>query len=489
MNVPIYDGNPVWDANAVPFGFYSSQTDFQGDAVKVAKFCAARLGYPLVDIELQSGSFFTAFEEAVTIYGNELYAYTIRDNQLSLEGTSTGSNLNHALITPNFEPIVRLTEQYGSEAGSGGNVPYYSGSFLLTSSIQDYSFDSFLSGSNLTGSEYNLGLEVKRVFYQEPVPASAALLSPYSGFGFGGSIAAGLIGVGGFGAGMGFLMMPLNYDLQVIQSIEMNQMVRRSNYSFEIKNDKLRVFPVPISNGGIGLGTDLSVGGSLTLTNNPTTTSNINVILPLTGVSGSGATGKVYSNGVTINKVEVVTGGSGYINGDIIVITQNDLLNAGFTVTNANLNITIGTGNLTSVATAGRIWFEYILRNERVNSSIKQLPTQVTNVSNSPYTNPNYDHINSVGRQWIFEYSLALSKEMLGYVRGKYSSIPIPNAEINLNQGDLISAATAEKTALTERLRSYFDETSRQALLNRRASEAEAKMTELQQVPYTIYIA
>ena len=50
------------------------------------------------------------------------------------------------------------------------------------------------------------------------------------------------------------------------------------------------------------------------------------------------------------------------------------------------------------------------------------------------------------------------------------------------------AAATAEKVALLERLRNYLDETSRQALLNRRASEAEAKMTELQQVPYTIYI-
>ena len=165
------------------------------------------------------------------------------------------------------------------------------------------------------------------------------------------------------------------------------------------------------------------------------------------------------------------------------------MINAGFTLTNVNLNITIGSSNITSNKEAGRVWFEYILRNERVDSSIQQFPTQVTNVSNSPYNNPNYDYINSVGRQWIFEYTLALSKEMLGYVRGKYSSIPIPNAEVNLNQGDLISAATAEKTALIERLRAYFDETSRQALLNRRASEAEAKMTELQQVPYTIYVA
>ena len=124
----------------------------------------------------------------------------------------------------------------------------------------------------------------------------------------------------------------------------------------------------------------------------------------------------------------------------------------------------------------------------RIESSIKNTPTRVTNVSNAPYANPNYNYINSIGRQWIFEYTLALAKEMLGYVRGKYASIPIPNAEVNLNQGDLISAATAEKVALLERLRNYLDETSRQALLNRRASEAEAKMTELQQVPYTIYI-
>jgi hypothetical protein len=392
MNVPIYDGNPIWNANAVPFGFYNSQSDFQADAVKVAKFCAARLGYPLVDIELQSSSFFTAFEEAVTIYGNELYAYTIRDNQLTLNGVTTGSSLNQALITPSFEPIVTLTEQYGEEAGSGGNVPYYSGSFVLTSSVQDYSFSTFMTASGLTGSQYNLGLEVKRVFYENPIPASARYLDPYSGFGFGGAVAAGITGLGGFGGGTGYLMMPLSYDIQVIQAIEMNQTVRWNNYSFEIKNDKLRIFPIPYFG--------------------------------------------------------------------------NDATNA-----------------------ESRIWFEYILRNERANSSVQQLPAQVTNVSNTPYNNPNYDFINSVGRQWIFEYTLALSKEMLGYVRGKYSSIPIPNAEVNLNQGDLLSAATAEKSQLIERLRAYFDETSRQSLLNRRAAEAESKMIELQQVPYTIYIA
>ena len=392
MNIPIYDGCPIWSDSSVPFGFYNSDTQFQADAVKVAKFCAQRLGYPLVDIELQSGSFFTAFEEAVTTYGNELYAYKIRDNQLSLEGLTTGSSLNQALITPSFEPIVRLTEQYGEEAGSGGNVNYYTGSFALTSSQQDYSFQTFMTQSGYTGSEYQNGIEVKRVFYQEPYPASARYLDPFNGFGFGGVLAAGIVGIGGFGDGLGYLMAPLNYDMQVIQQIEMNQMIRLNNYSFEIKNDMLRIFPIP----------------------------------------NFGATGTDNQN--------------------------------------------------------ARIWFEYILRDERIASSVQQTPDKVTNVSNAPYENPTYEYINSVGRQWIFEYTLALSKEMLGYVRGKYSSVPIPNADITLNQSDLIAAATSEKTALIERLRAYFDETSRMASLERRANEADSKMKELQQVPYTIYI-
>ena len=392
MNIPIYDGCPIWNASSVPFGFYNSDTDFQADAVKVAKFCAQRLGYPLVDVELQSGSFFTAFEEAVTTYGNELYAYKIRDNQLSLEGLTTGSSLNQALITPSFEPIVRLTEQYGEEAGSGGNVNYYTGSFALTSSVQDYSFQTFMTQSGYTGSEYQHGIEVKRVFYQEPYPASARYLDPYNGFGFGGVLAAGIVGIGGFGDGLGYLMAPLNYDLQVIQQIEMNQMIRLNNYSFEIKNDMLRIFPIP----------------------------------------NFGATGTDNQN--------------------------------------------------------ARVWFEYILRDERIASSVQQTPDRVTNVSNAPYENPTYEFINSVGRQWIFEYTLALSKEMLGYVRGKYSSIPIPNSDVTLNQSDLIAAATSEKTALIERLRAYFDETSRMASLERRANEADSKMKELQQVPYTIYV-
>ena len=78
---------------------------------------------------------------------------------------------------------------------------------------------------------------------------------------------------------------------------------------------------------------------------------------------------------------------------------------------------------------------------------------------------------------------------MLGYVRGKYGTVPIPGAEVTLNQSDLISAATSEKTSLIERLRTYLDETSRSKLLERKALESENVIKDLSAVPYTIYIA
>jgi hypothetical protein len=84
--------------------------------------------------------------------------------------------------------------------------------------------------------------------------------------------------------------------------------------------------------------------------------------------------------------------------------------------------------------------------------------------------------------------TLAICKEILGYVRGKYSTVPIPNADMTLNQADLLAAATAEKTALLERLRAYFDENSRASLLERKVREADAVLKELDQVPRVIYI-
>ena len=84
--------------------------------------------------------------------------------------------------------------------------------------------------------------------------------------------------------------------------------------------------------------------------------------------------------------------------------------------------------------------------------------------------------------------TLAIAKEILGYVRGKYSTIPIPDSDVTLNQADLLSSATADRNALVDRLRAYFDETSRDKLLERRSQEGDYLEKELNKVPYTIFI-
>jgi len=379
MNIPIWPGSSSFSTGKTPFGFYDNDLSFSTDADKVAKFCSQRLGYPIMDVELQDIHFYTAFEEAITIYGNELYAYKVRQDYLTLEGTSTTVNVNNAIITPSFATIVRLSEQYGEEAGTGGNIDWHKGLIPMESGVQSYDLGQWALDNQISG-----GIEIKRVFY-ESVPAIVRFFDPYAGTGMGMMQMLDSFGWGNLSPAINFMMMPLNYDLQRLQAIEMNDQVRKSQFSFEIINNKLKLFPIPTSSG-------------------------MNLV------------------------------------------------------------------------------FQYILKEERLNAGIVQAPNAVTNVSNVPYTNPNYTSINSIGRQWIFEYALALCKEMLGLIRGKYQTIQIPNAATTLNYADLLGLAAAEKLALIERLRIYFDETSRTKLLEARSLEADYKQKELSQVPMTIYI-
>ena len=112
----------------------------------------------------------------------------------------------------------------------------------------------------------------------------------------------------------------------------------------------------------------------------------------------------------------------------------------------------------------------------------------VTNVGEVPYSNPQYSHINSVGRDWIYRYTLALAKELLAYIRGKYQTVPVPGSEATLNQADLLADARSEKIALITNLREMLDQTSRQAQLERKANESDNLRKTLSDVPYTIYI-
>jgi hypothetical protein len=383
-NIAIWNGTSFYTTGSTPFGFYDNDVQFQNEADQVARWCAQRLGYPLINVELQSGSFYTAFEEAITTYGNEVFQYKVRENYFSMEGNSTGSSFNNKVITPNLGSIIRLSQTYGTEAGAGGKVTYYTGSLNLSEGVQDYDLNQWALDEGISGS-----IEIKRVFFEAP-PAIVRYFDPYAGTGTGIQSLLETFGFGQMSPGINFLLMPIFFDVMKIQAIEFNDQIRKSSFSFELVNNQLRLFPIP---------------------------TNIQL----------GLNGKLFFHYIKVEERDSV-------------IDPNDQ------------------GNL------------------------------ITNLSNVPYENPVYSQINSIGKVWIRQYTLALAKEMLAYVRGKYGTIPVPGAEVTLNQTDLLTDARTEKEALLTQLRATLDEISRKAQLEKQSMEAEFAQKMLTNAPLPIYI-
>jgi len=380
MNISIWPGSSSFFPGDTPFGFYDNDYQFQQDADKFAKFAAQRLGYPLVEVELQDINFYTALEDAVTTYGNELYAYQVADNLLTFQGNPmTLAPANNKLVQETLANVVVLSHQYGEEAGVGGKVTYHSGSIILSPGRQEYDMNEWAISQSISG-----GIEIKRIYYEAP-PAIMRYFDPYAGTGTGMMSMLDSFGWGSYSPAINFMLMPINYDLQKIQAIEFNDQIRKSQYTFELVNNQLKIFPIP-------------------------------------------------------------------------VVHYHEL------------------------------WFQYVKLDDTRQPYADVSGSVIVTPGDVPYENPTYSNINSIGRSWIFEYALALAKEMLGYVRGKYSTVPIPGSEITLNQSDLITAATNERNALIERLRVYLDSTSRKALLEKKAAEAENQKNILNDVPMTIFI-
>jgi hypothetical protein len=381
-HIPIWPGSSSFDATATPFSFYDSDSEFQSSAVQTADWCAKRLGYPLVDIELQAANFFTCFEEAVNEYGAQVYNFQIINNFHSLEGNTTGSNYNNKLITPNLGGTVNISEQYGNETdGAGGNYRKESGSLVVKAGQQKYDLLAHAS-SSLSGSE---AVYMKRIYHEAP-SAINRYFDPYAGTGTGIQSLMQSFGFGNYSPGVNFMLMPMYFDILKLQAIELNDAIRKSGYHFNIEDNRyLKLFPIP----------------------------------------------------------------------------KNSY----------------------------RLHFEYQLKSV-ANAPVKNTATNlITDISNVPYTTPVFSHINQPGRQWIRRYALALAKEMLGSVRGKYGTIPIPGSDTTLDHTRLLSEAKEEKDKLITELKELLEETTRVKQLERQEKEAELTQKTYYKVPYPIYIA
>ena len=383
--IPTWPGSSSFSTSLTTFSFYDSDSNFQSDAVVTADWCAKRLGYPLVDIELQAANFFACFEEAINEYGTQLYNFQIINNFQTFEGNPTGSDYNSRLITPNMGGTINVSEQYGNETdGAGGDYKLEKGSIDVRVGQQKYDLltdaGSTLEAITTAGSS---SVYIKKVFHYQPA-AINRYFDPYAGTGTGIQSLMQTFGFGNYSPGVNFMLMPLNFDVLKLQAIELNDTIRKSGYHFNIEDNRyLKLFPIPTR--------------------------------------------------------------------------------------------------------SYKLWFEYVLK-DIANAPVKNTKGVISDISNVPYSNPTYKLINEPGRQWIRKYALALAKEMLGGIRGKYQSVPIPGSETTLDFGRLLSEAAAEKTSLIEELQKLLEETTRLKQLERKNQEAQQTQETYYKVPYHIYI-
>jgi len=377
-NIPIWPGSSSFFPGMTPFGYYDYDYQFQQDVDRIADWCAKRLGYPIMEVELQDLNFYAAAEEAITEFGTLINMYSAKDYMLSLVGSPTSSILTNNVITPNMGRTINLAHNYGTEVGSGGDVDWKKGYITLTGSVQTYDLNAWASVN-----EPGKNIEIKRV-YHDFAPAIARYFDPYVGTGAGTQQMLDSFGWGSYSPAVSFLVMPLYADLLRIQAIEMNDQIRKSSYTFELRNNKLNIFPIPT---------------------------------------------------VSLN-----------------------------------------------------MWFEYLVVEDRNNPIKANASGKITDISNVPFDNLTYEYINPMGKQWIYKYALAIAKEMLGLVRGKYTTIPIPGAETTLNGTDLVSQGREDKLALITDLKELLQSLTRQGQFEQEQAVATAMNYQLGKVPLPIYI-
>jgi len=381
----IWPGSGSAIYGTTPFGLYDNDSEFQTEGPQFATWCARRLGYPITAVELQDSQFYACFEESISEYSAQVNQFNIRDNLLHLKGQSTSSNFTHKKVNPTLGELIYISEKYGQEAGVGGNVEVKRTAISVNSGSQTYDLNELVGEASESGAS----IEVKRVHY-EGSPAVTRYYDPYASTGFGTYNMLDGFGFGNMSPAVTFVLQPIYADLLRVQAIEFNDQIRKSAYSFDIKNNQLRVFPIPTASGSL--------------------------------------------------------------------------------------------------------WVEYVKTDDRDNPLRTRYPfsgsdeNTVSDYSNAQYDFMVYSQINDVGKQWIRKYGLALSKELLGIIRSKYGTIPIPNSEVSLDGDTLRAEAAAEKEQLIEQLRETLEQTSRKALMEASKDESEFEQEKLKKVPYPLYI-
>ena len=390
-------GNTDDVTSSLAIGYYTSNSFVTGAAAQVA-YTYKRLGGDILDIAITAKNVYNHYEEAVLEYSYITNLHQARNALGSALGGPTGS-FDHkgdlvegediALKYPKFQfdYAFRNADKFSSEAMVGGTEPIYSASFDSISNQQDYDLQHIVSSSQ-AGSPWE-GMNNKRVKIRQLYYISPRQMWRFYGYYGGLNVVGDMSNYGQYADDSTFNVIPPWQNKAQAIAYEDHLYTRTSHYSYEIIDNKLRIYPTPDS------------------------------------VSPS------------------------------------------------------------------KFWFRFTVGGNDAfeDSNGENGVDGVNNMNTMPMENIAFEKINSIGQQWIRRFSLALSKETLGQVRGKFGgNVPIPGDNVTLNASDLLSQAAAEQTALREELNKQLDE-----MLYVKLAETDKAMVEnmdaiVQKVPMNIFV-
>ena len=241
----IYSDPSSFSSGETPYGTYDADSTFQTDIVSVTKWVAKRLGHPVLQLEIPSGSIYACFEESISEYSQHINNYNIKNwmwEQYGEKNRISGSIGTGSLdpVTPSVGASIGLSDKYGQAVNLSENYDLKKGYVTLSGSVQDYDLQSVWADDNEGGKR----IEVQRVFNYAPAAVSR-FYDPYAGS-FDQRQLLDAFGFGNVSPAISFVLKPISYDIARANAIETSDLIRKSAYSFELHNNKLRIFPEPL---------------------------------------------------------------------------------------------------------------------------------------------------------------------------------------------------------------------------------------------------
>ncbi len=387
-------------AAALPLGVYSSSTQFISGATAQVAFTFKRLGGDVLDIELTEQNVYASYEEAVLEYsyivnrhqsknalGSALGSATASFDHKGEVTSGTGAALKYPKFT--FDYAFKMGDKFATEAGIGGTERVYSASVATIADQQDYDLQNIVSASAVAGGVPYAGLvgdkriKIRQVYYVTP-----RQMWRFYGYYGGLNVVGDMHTYGQYADDSTFQVIPAWQNKSQAIAYEDHLYTRTSHYSYEIIDNRLRLYPIP------------------------------------------------------------------------------------------------------DAVSPEKFWFRFTIEtNSPFVDDVESGQSGVNNMNNIPFENVSYESINSIGKQWIRRFALALSKETLGQIRGKFGgNIPIPGDNISLNASDLLSQAKEEQAALREELTKVLDETTYSKLIETDKAMVDNQNAIVKNSPIKIFV-